>query len=1408
MFPWARARARIILAVAVAAACALAISAPSQATATQPSAGTSTGAQSSGAAQQASLTERAESAASARARSSGARVTVDALTTPTSMVAANPSGTFTLTQSLQPTRTKRDGAWVNLDATLHRDADGTVSPNATENAVTLSGGGSSPLAVLTDAGYSLSIIWPAALPRPTLSGARADYANVLPGVDLEVTATDQGGLAEVLIVRNASAAADPALGTLRMRLRTKGITVSQDAEGNLTARAGAGGLPVFSAAAPIMWDSATNALPTPTSARATTVSSESGPGRAAHTAPVTGSLSPAPPTTRANQSVESDTTLALAPNRVMLTGKATVFPIYIDPTWNPLPSGGARQAWGSVSTLYPGNNEYDNSTDPDANILQVGNSSYYTARSFIRFGVSSVLSGATIFSSDVKFTSAGDVCKSSATEVDLYWTGPIRNPLTWNNMPAMSNKVASANGTDCPNTSVDFNVTTFMRAHVGATDMTFGLRAPDESDNAQWKEFLSNNGAASMSTEYKHAPSLPRLPSTSPGGICNTGSPSAVTIGNDDVTFSVIPNDVDGGQLGTQLVIKDYGSGTTVYDSGPAASAISALTTTSGSPQPIVIPRTKIQGWNPNGATQAYQYSWYVITSDGKLYNPTNGPGTSGQPCTFTYNPAQPSAPGVAVPSTIPDLGQSIAITLGPCAGSLATPPTACTGPAPTRYVYQLNESAPASVTAVTGAETVALPLHHAGANILTVYALSAGANPGSVTSTTFDVGIPGASYADGDINGDGNPDFLHNGAGGNAGLWLGTSDGHGNLATPIDIGALGTGASSTPSPAEWTGADILHGDFTGDHVQDIAAYYPTGTAAGNADLLFGNGDATALSPYAYAQQEITAPNLADTALNAAGDNPADLVAAGNATLAGNPVPDLIGIVGDATNGYQLDMYTSPDGRFGDYTYGQTIATPGQSPDGTNDWHNYTLAATQTPGMTVLFALNTLSGTLYESANPDQSTTTPIGSPGTWTAITQWQSAGNVAGLPVLVSADVTTAPGTPTIEIWTTDSSNATATDYFLTGGTLTAQHTTSLLAPGHSWPLSDGGNATTAADTSGATPATLEGGATWTTDPLLKRPVLALDGSTGYLGLPTGLVKSSDTLTISLSFKASPGTTGILVSTGNDVPANLNPATMPVMYIGTDGRLYAQFWNGSVRPMVSAAPVNDGQWHKATLASDGTNQSLFVDNDLRVGMAGSPPVTNEDPFNYIGAGVFPANTSTKSWINAPGNSTVARASYFTGQISDVSYYAAYLTPDEVTPFHNPQPITGAITSALSNALCIDDRSGNTADGNPIQIYTCNNSAAQQWTITPQPGGVLNTITTSGKCLTVAGSGTASGTGIDLYTCNGTPADYWTIDSDGQLWNPHSQMCLADPASTTIPGTQLIIYACDYGNEQNWHRP
>ncbi len=57
----------------------------------------------------------------------------------------------------------------------------------------------------------------------------------------------------------------------------------------------------------------------------------------------------------------------------------------------------------------------------------------------------------------------------------------------------------------------------------------------------------------------------------------------------------------------------------------------------------------------------------------------------------------------------------------------------------------------------------------------------------------------------------------------------------------------------------------------------------------------------------------------------------------------------------------------------------------------------------------------------------------------------------------------------------------------------------------------------------------------------------------------------------------------------------------------------------------------------------------------------------------------------------------------------------------------------TGAITGY--EGLCLDDRSASTADFNPVQVYPCNGTSAQQWTAESS-----NTLQVLGKCLDVDG--------------------------------------------------------------------
>ena len=129
--------------------------------------------------------------------------------------------------------------------------------------------------------------------------------------------------------------------------------------------------------------------------------------------------------------------------------------------------------------------------------------------------------------------------------------------------------------------------------------------------------------------------------------------------------------------------------------------------------------------------------------------------------------------------------------------------------------------------------------------------------------------------------------------------------------------------------------------------------------------------------------------------------------------------------------------------------------------------------------------------------------------------------------------------------------------------------------------------------------------------------------------------------------------------------------------------------------------------------------------------------------------------------------------------------------------------PPTGPIVSGVSSGLCVDDSSSSTTNGSHIQIWTCNGTGAQNWTV--ETDGTLRVL---GGCMDVTGAGTTSGTKIEFYQCNGTVAQQWQERSDGSIYNPNSGMCLDDPGSSTTSGTQLQIYTCNGTNAQKWTVP
>jgi Ricin-type beta-trefoil lectin domain len=123
-----------------------------------------------------------------------------------------------------------------------------------------------------------------------------------------------------------------------------------------------------------------------------------------------------------------------------------------------------------------------------------------------------------------------------------------------------------------------------------------------------------------------------------------------------------------------------------------------------------------------------------------------------------------------------------------------------------------------------------------------------------------------------------------------------------------------------------------------------------------------------------------------------------------------------------------------------------------------------------------------------------------------------------------------------------------------------------------------------------------------------------------------------------------------------------------------------------------------------------------------------------------------------------------------------------------------------GAVTGY--QGLCMYDRGALATNYNPVQVYTCNNTPAQQWTLAAN--GTLQIL---GMCPHVDGAGTTNGTAVDLYTCNNTAAQEWLPTMGGELTDPQSNLCLEDDGDGAA-GTQVIIDTCSGTADQQWNLP
>ncbi|MEE1941155.1 LamG domain-containing protein [Streptomyces sp. TRM 70361] len=518
----------------------------------------------------------------AEAEKTGERVEVTGERSEHSTVFANPDGhTFTLEESSVPVRVAGPGGgWQTPDPTLEVRPDGSVGPKATAAEMTFSGGGDDPLVRIAEQGRSLELDWPDSLPEPELNGTSALYREVLPDVDLRVTASTEG-FRHVLVVKTPQAAAGPELKRIDYRLKAAGLSLREGAAGSLTAVDG-DGRTVFRAPPAQMWDSAGEdaeqqatvqqapRLTTGTAKTSERTETGDSPGAEAEPEPEPGDT-----VTRMEVEVTEDT-LTVVPDAGMLTDTdASAYPLHIDPsvTLNEsertlLRSDGYESyGWGNGS----------DGRGKGAGKCGTWSGYYcgpgYVQRLYFEFSPAK-LKGKNIL--DVTFR----VTEPWAFQCDPRWvnlvrTNNISSATTWSSRPKeldlmVDRHVSAGRGSLCdpdsPDAPIEFrdnqeesneNLTPTVRNFAAGkfSRLTLQIRAKDESDTSAWKRFKND---AVLAVKYVARPALPKNVGllSGNGTVCSTSEADPDVISDPTPAVTGRPRTAAGGEAGANLRIR------------------------------------------------------------------------------------------------------------------------------------------------------------------------------------------------------------------------------------------------------------------------------------------------------------------------------------------------------------------------------------------------------------------------------------------------------------------------------------------------------------------------------------------------------------------------------------------------------------------------------------------------------------------------------------------------------------------------------------------------------------------------------------------------------------------------------------------------------------------------------------
>jgi hypothetical protein len=1192
--------------------------------------------------------DRPLEAAELQAKRTGHPVAISSLTTQTSTTVADPDGKFAMTSNVMPVRVKQDGRWVPVSATLRHTANGWYEPAATPSAVELSSGGTGALAVLTSPqGGRVSLTFPFRLPAPVIAGATATYRNVLPGVDLVATVTNQGGFSDVLEVRSPTAAAQ--LSRVRIRTETSSLSLHTDASGDLTAT-GPGGRLEFTGPAPRMWGST---------------------GK-------TASLD--------MRAAGGD--LVLTPDQRLLATASAKHPVYIDPVVNPASSGVGGYTEAQHGTDSDGSNCADNTLwdNPQANgegtgyqnapgsYCQGAYVAYYQLNT-TNLNSSMVVSSATLLTAE---TYGSDLECSDTWPVTLEWTDSINEGTDGANEPG----VLGVLGTEYPKTAwcgdqdVNFNVTSSMQytTEHGATQWTFGLFgdeddlpqtacSPSSEYNCGFMRFATN---PSVTTVFDIAPDTPANTTVTPAphdddGATDYGCNSSGSYGwlgrtdlgadgDSDVTLNAtVTSNIVGENVRAQWTVYDNSADNDPVGSNVVADPVSEYEASGDTVHESIGIALK----------DGNQYGYRVYAYDGTLLS-----GASAD-CHFNVDLTPPTVPVV----TSTDFPESGSGGTGLYPDQTGTFSFASTDPVPTgcagtcmasgvaKFEYSFNNPiATSGALSATPGQTVSFTPDEWGTNILYVEAVDNAGNTSQVAQ--YDFYVPWdktATVVPGSIDGQGVPDLLATNTAGYLLEYPGDTD-------PAVLPVTSSVPGDSPDGTGWNTFQITHrGSMSDRNFDDLFAH-----KGANLFLYLSSGGLKDQFENPSNIDLITRPTCRATADNA--DNCVtytsdswsavkQILAPGDVYASLDPAddqqPSLLTVEND-----QLWLYR---GENGDALLSPVLI-------GTSGWSDMTLIAPGiVNGVLTLWARDTTNGDLYSYPLTLDSNNLPVSlgpATGTGSAGTEIGTGFTTAEYPTLASPGNLTGSGYPGLyaedtagNLWYYPGESSTTAPL-----SSTRQLVGMVDQATADWTLTDGSGTTAADATGNGNTGTLNSGVSWVTG-TAHGTVASFNGTSGAITTSGPVLNTAEDFSVSgWAYLTKTGSWGDVITqdgtsgSGFYLQYDSISDTWAFSMLSSDGEV------AGIRALSPSAPTLDTWTHLVGTYDASTGQMDLYVNGVLAGTA-----VNTTPFATTGVTAI-----------GRGKFDGAPTDWFPGELSDVEAFSYTLTPAEVSAMYLGQlPVT-----------------------------------------------------------------------------------------------------------------------------------